>query len=144
MPRLTRRYTKSLRWILDHPRLTGIGIVLVCLIGIAPLALGLVKFDMFPQDSGRRLFMPYHIEGQHPLERVEAAVDTIEEYLYSRQEEFNIRSVYSYYDQGRAESTLLLTEEEDATLSTREIVARIEADLPVLAIGKPNFKFDQQ
>jgi HAE1 family hydrophobic/amphiphilic exporter-1 len=144
MPRLTRRYTASLRWILDHPRWTGVGIVLICLIGIAPLALQLVKFDMFPQDSGRRLFMPYHIEGQHPLGRIEAAVDTIEEYLYSRQEELNIRSVYSYYDQGRAESTLLLTEEEDATLSTKEIVARIEADMPTLAIGKPSFQFDQQ
>jgi HAE1 family hydrophobic/amphiphilic exporter-1 len=144
MPRLTRRYVASLRWILRHPRWTGLGIVLVCVIGIAPLALELVKFDMFPQDSGRRLFMPYHIEGQHPLERVEATVDTIEEYLYSRQEEFNIRSVYSYYDQGRAESTLLLTEEDEATLSTKEIVARIEADMPKLAIGKPSFQFDQQ
>ena len=144
MPRLTRRYTASLRWILDHPRWTGVGILLICLIGIAPLPLELVKFDMFPQDSGRRLFIPYHIEGQHPLERVEAAVDRIEDYLYSRQEEFNIRSVYSYYDQRRAESTLLLTEEEDATLSTKEIVARIEADLPTLAIGKPSFQFDQQ
>jgi HAE1 family hydrophobic/amphiphilic exporter-1 len=144
MPRLTRRYTASLRWILNHPRWTGAGIVLICLIGIAPLALELVKFDMFPQDSGRRLFMPYHIEGQHPLERIEGAVDTIEEYLYSRQEEFNIRSVYSYYDQRRAESTLLLTEEDEATLSTREIVARIEADMPTLAIGKPSFQFDQQ
>jgi HAE1 family hydrophobic/amphiphilic exporter-1 len=144
MPRLTRRYVASLRWILHHPRWTGLGIVLVCVIGIAPLAFELVKFDMFPQDSGRRLFMPYHIEGQHPLERIEATVDTIEEYLYSRQEEFNIRSVYSYYDQGRAESTLLLTEEDEATLSTKEIVARIEADMPTLAIGKPSFQFDQQ
>jgi hydrophobic/amphiphilic exporter-1 (mainly G- bacteria), HAE1 family len=75
---------------------------------------------------------------------MEAAVDTIENYLYSRKEEFNIRSVYSYFDLERAESTLLLTDEEDATLSTKEVIERIEADLPALAIGKPSFEFDQQ
>ncbi len=142
--RLTSRYVRSLEWILAHRWWTALGILLVCVIGILPMALQLVKFDMFPQDVGRRLFMPYHIEGQHSLERIEATVDTIEEYLYSRQEEFNIRSVYSYYDQERAESTLLLTDEDEATLSTREIIERIEKDLPTIAIGKPSFQFDQQ
>ncbi len=144
MDRLTRRYVGGLSWELKHPWWTGLGIALICVIGVLPMAADLVKFDMFPQDVGRRLFMPYHVEGQHPLERVEANVDTIEEYLYSRQEEFNIRSVYSYYEQGRAESTILLTSEDDATLSTREIIDAIEKDLPTIAIGKPSFKFDQQ
>lgn len=144
MDRLTKRYVRSLSWELKHPFWTGLGIVLICIIGIAPMAAGLVKFDMFPQDVGRRLFMPYHIEGQHSLERVEANVHTIESYLYANQEEFNIRSVYSYYDQGRAESTILLTAEEDATLSTKEIIERIEKDLPTIAIGKPSFQFEQQ
>jgi HAE1 family hydrophobic/amphiphilic exporter-1 len=144
MSRLTARYAASLEWILAHRWWTALGIGLVCLIGILPLLLDLVKFDMFPQDVGRRLFMPYHVEGQHSLERIEQNVDEIEEYLYSRQEEFNIRSIYSYYDQGRAESTILLTNKDDATLSTKEIIALIEADLPQLAIGKPSFSFDQQ
>jgi HAE1 family hydrophobic/amphiphilic exporter-1 len=142
--RLTRGYTRCLRWIIGHPWWTGLGIALTCVIGILPLILDLVEFDMFPQDSGRRLHMPYHIEGQHPVDRVEAAVDTIEDYLFSRQEEFNIRSIYSYYDEGQAQSTLLLTDEDEATLSTPEIIERIEADMPTLAIGKPSFQFDQQ
>jgi HAE1 family hydrophobic/amphiphilic exporter-1 len=144
MSRLTERYVGSLRWILARPWKTFGGIVLICVIGVMPLVLELVKFDAFPQESGRRLFMPYHIEGQHPLERVEATVDTIEEYLFSRQEELNIRSIYSYYDKGRAESTILLTDEDDATLSTKEIIERIEEGLPTIAIGKPSFQFDQQ
>ena len=144
MSRLTARYAASLEWILAHRWWTALGIGLVCLIGILPLLLNMVKFDMFPQDVGRRLFMPYHVEGQHSLERIEQSVDKIEEYLYSHQEEFNIRSIYSYYDQGRAESTILLTEKDDATLSTKEIIALIEAGLPQLAIGKPSFSFNQQ
>ena len=144
MSRLTSRYTASLEWILGHHWWTALGIFLVCVVGILPMALDLVKFDMFPQDVGRRLFMPYHVEGQHSLERIEETVDTIEDYLYSNQEKLNIRSVYSYFDQGRAESTLLLTNKDDATLSTKEIIALIEEDLPQIAIGKPSFSFDDQ
>ncbi|MBT8084194.1 MAG: efflux RND transporter permease subunit [Woeseia sp.] len=146
MQGLATRYERSLRWVLGHPKSTFGGIVLICAIGVLPLipALNLVKFDTFPQDVGRRLFMPYHVEGQHPLEQVEAAVDKIEGYLFANKDEFNIRSVYSYYDKGEASSTLLLTAEEDATLSTPEVIAKIEENLPQLAIGKPSFQFDQQ
>ena len=142
--RLTERYTTSLEWIIGHRWWTALGILMVCVIGILPMALQLVKFDMFPQDVGRRLYMPYHVEGQHSLERVEQSVDKIEDYLYSRQEEFNIRSVYSYFNQSLAESVILLTDEDDATLSTKDIIALIEKDLPQLALGKPSFSFDQQ
>lgn len=144
MGRLTARYVSGLRWILTRPWKTFAGIVGICLIGIAPLALELVKFDAFPQDVGRRLYMPLHIEGEHPLERVEATVSTIEDYLFDNQEEFNIRSIYSYYEKGTASVVILLTEEEDATLSTADVVARIEENLPPIAIGKPSFEFDQQ
>ena len=144
MSRLTEKYVGSLEWILNHRWWAALGIFLVCVVGVLPMVLGAVKFDMFPQDVGRRLFMPYHVEGQHALERVESTVNTIEDYLFSRQEEFNIRSIYSYFDEGRAESTILLTDKSDATLSTKEIIERIEKDLPEIAIGKPNFQFDRQ
>ncbi|HSD68884.1 MAG TPA: efflux RND transporter permease subunit, partial [Woeseiaceae bacterium] len=144
MARLTRRYTRSLEWILRRPWWTGLGILLTCFIGVLPLALQLVKFDAFPQESGRRLYMPYNIEGQHPLELVEKTVFQIENFLFEHQEEFDIRSVYSYYEKGRAESVILLTEDDDITLSTKEIIERIEEKLPVIAIGKPSFEFDQE
>ena len=144
LTRLTERYTRGLGWIITRPWKTAIGILLICAVGVAPLALQLVKFDAFPQDTGRRLWMPYHVEGEHPLERVEDAVNTIESYLFERKEEFDIDSVYSWYTQGEAQTTILLTDEDESKLSTREIIERIEADLPKIAIGKPSFDFDQQ
>ena len=144
MSRLTKRYARSLGWILRHPFWTSMGILATLVIGILPMALQLVKIDMFPQESGRRLFIPYHIEGQHPLSRIESTVDVMEKYFFDNKEEFNIRSVYSYFDKGRAESTLLLTSEDDATLSTKEVIKRIEENMPVIAIGKPSFKFEQE
>ena len=144
MSRLTNRYVLALGWIVARPWKTALGIFMICVLGVLPLALNLVKFDAFPSDVGRRLYMDYHIEGSHTVERMEATVNTIEEYLFSRREEFNIESVYSYYNTELAQSSILLTDDEDATLSTREIIDRIEADLPAIAIGKPNFDFEQQ
>lgn len=144
LPRLTERYARSLQWILQHPWRTALGILLTCVIGILPIPLKLVKFDAFPQESGRRLYMPYNIEGQHPLELVEKTVYQIEDFLFENKAEFDIRSVYSYYEKGHAESVILLTEEDDVTLSTKEIIKRIEEKLPVIAIGKPSFEFDQE
>ncbi|MDH4107810.1 MAG: efflux RND transporter permease subunit [Gammaproteobacteria bacterium] len=144
MTRLTSTYVRLLEWILVKPWKTFGCIVLICLIGVAPLALQLVKFDPFPQESGRRLYLNYFIEGQHPLAQVEAAVDRIEEYLFANREEFDISSVYSYYEKGSAATVMLLTDEEDAKVSTREVLERVKANLPELAIGKPSFDFDQQ
>ncbi|MEM7503205.1 MAG: efflux RND transporter permease subunit [Pseudomonadota bacterium] len=144
MQALTKRYVHLLGWILVRPWKTFGLIAIVCAIGVSPLALQLVKFDAFPQDSSRRLYLDYFIEGQHPLERVEAAVDTIEEYLFANQEAFDIRSVYSWYQKGEASSVILLTDEDDATVSTKDVLEKIKENLPELAIGKPTFDFEQQ
>ena len=141
---LTRRYVALLEWILVSPWKTFGMIVATCLVGVSPLALELVKFDAFPQDAGRRLYMDYFIEGQHPLERVERAVDVVEEYLFEHKEEFDIRSVYSYYEKGDASTVILLTDDDDATISTADAIERIKGGLPALAIGKPSFEFEQQ
>jgi len=144
MSGLTKRYVEGLEWILRSPWKTFGGIILICAIGVAPLVLDLVKFDAFPQDSGRRLYLEYFIEGQHPLERVESAVDTIEDHLYAHQQEFDIRSVYSYYEKGRAVSVILLNEKHEATVTTEEVLVRIKEHMPDIAIGKPSFDFNQQ
>jgi HAE1 family hydrophobic/amphiphilic exporter-1 len=144
MSRLTDRYVRALKWILVRPWKTALCILLICVVGILPLALNLVKFDAFPSDVGRRLYMQYHIEGTHPVESTEAAVNDMETFLFARKEELNISSVYSYYNQEIAQTTILLTDDEEATLSTREIIDLIEADMPPIAIGKPSFDFDQQ
>ncbi len=144
MARLTDRYVRSLDWILVRPWKTFAGILLICVVGVAPLALQLIKFDPFPQDVGRRLYMPLHIEGEHPLSRVEESVNRLEDYLFENQQAFDIRSVYSYYEKGQANIVILLTDEDDAVLATAKVIERIMENLPVIAIGKPSFEFEQQ
>ena len=104
----------------------------------------LVTFDTFPQEAGRKLFMQFNLESSFPLERVEASVDTFEEFLFDHQEQLDIRSVYSYFDEGRAQTMILLTEEKDATIRTADVIDFIEENMPEIVIGKPSFDLDQQ
>jgi HAE1 family hydrophobic/amphiphilic exporter-1 len=140
LSRLAERYERALVWTMVHPRIMA-GLIVVALVSVA-IPMKFVASDMFPQESGRRLYMPYHIEGAHSLERTEAVVNRIEDYLYAHKEEFEIREVYSYFDTTRAESTILLTEGRDAHKSTKEIISLIQDGLPEIVIGKPSFKFD--
>ena len=142
MARLTERYARALDWTLGHRWWTGLAVVLV----VASVAIPLqsVKFDTFPQEAGRQLLLQYHVKDKYPLEQVKVAVDTIEEYLYANAEAFDIRSVYSYYEEGRAQSTLLLNADEQAKVPTGEVIERVMENLPEIIIGRPSFEFDAQ
>jgi HAE1 family hydrophobic/amphiphilic exporter-1 len=98
----------------------------------------LVKMDMFPQEDQRRLRLHYNLRGGYTVEKVEEAVDQVEEFLFANQQDFEIESVYSYYEGGYASSTIYL-EEEDLDQSVDEIKEKIREGLPKLAIADPSF-----
>ncbi|NNK37278.1 MAG: efflux RND transporter permease subunit, partial [Xanthomonadales bacterium] len=110
---LKRRYVRLLKWTLVH-RWAAAGLVILALASAA-VPMTLVETDMFPQDETRRLFLRYHLDGHYPLAKIKESVDRIEEYLYANQERFEIRAVYTYYDeQGNATSSILLTDDDEA------------------------------
>jgi HAE1 family hydrophobic/amphiphilic exporter-1 len=141
---LKRHYVRLLGWTLRH-RWVAAGLVMLTLASAA-VPLSLVETDMFPQDQTRQLYLRYHLNGQYPLEKIKESVDRIEEFLYANQEEFEIRAVYTYYDeQGSANtlSAILLTDDDQAKLSSQEISKRIMEGLPKIAIGRPGFSFER-
>jgi len=133
--RFQDRYKSSLTWVLAHPKVTGVAALLILISTALPM--GAITSDNMDNQDGTRLFMRYHIEGQFPLEHVEAMVNRFEEYLYKHQDEFYIDSVYSYYSGERASSTLLLKEDRD--ISMTELKERIRKDMPNFAEAKPDF-----
>jgi HAE1 family hydrophobic/amphiphilic exporter-1 len=144
MARLTERYVRTLDWTLRHRWWMALGIIVVLAAGLA-IPPQFIHFDTFPQESSRRLFLSYHIEGTHPLSTIErVAVDRVEGFLFAHAEELEIRDVYSYFDEGRAETTILLAPENEATVPTRTVIERIEEGLPKIILGHPSFQFDQQ
>jgi len=150
MARLSTWYANLLDWTLLHRWWSLLGIVFIVASGAAIIGLSiafpgkLVEFETFPQAAARRLFLPFHIEGQHPLEQVEAAVTRMEDFLYDNREELDIVAVYSYFEPGRAESTILLTEREEQTKSTADVISFVEDNMPEIIIGEPSFDFEQE
>jgi HAE1 family hydrophobic/amphiphilic exporter-1 len=98
-----------------------------------------VKKDMFEEHEDRRLYLRYNVNGNYTLEKVESTVDLIEDYLYKHQDQFEIKSVYSYYEGDEAMSTINLIKGKGANKSQEQIRREIEKGLPKVAIGKLSF-----
>jgi len=140
---LQDRYGRALAWVLDHPRRTVVLILLTLLSPVPLFATKLLKVDMFPQDASDRLQLPYHIEGNYPLARVEQAVDRVEAYLEANKDRFGIDIVYSYYTPDDAASVIRLRPREELPMQPREIMVEIEKEMPEIIIGKPSFRFEE-
>ncbi|GJM11179.1 MAG: transporter [Lysobacteraceae bacterium] len=136
--RMTGLYGRMLTWTLDRRRTTAIilGLVLVT----AAIPMGAVKSEMFPEEVDRSLFLQYNLDANYSLAKIRPAVETIEKYLYDNAERLDIRAVYTYYDeQGNAQSSILLTDDEEATRGSSAIRDEIRENLPKIAIGRPTF-----
>ncbi len=140
--RLAVRYMQILKWTMNHRRAT-IGLVLLILISIA-VPIKFVKLDMFDEPEDRRIRLHYHINGNYPVEKVEAAVDVFENYLFEYQDRFEIESIYSYYQGSYAMSTILLKKGREAKKSQERIQEEIRDSLPTLATTNPSFDWRSQ
>ena len=135
---LRNGYARILRWTLRHGWLTALLIVVT--FGSIVVPAMMVKSDMFPASQTRELFLRYNLDGHYPLSRIKRSVDRVEEYLYANQERFEIRAVYTYYnEQGTAQSSILLTEDQNAERASTAIADDIIEGLPKIAIGQPSF-----
>ena len=133
-----QNYKRFLNWTLDRPGFATLIILGILVSTVLPITQ--VNIDMFPDQEDRRLRLRYHINDSFRVERVEKAVDKIEEYLYANQEKFDIESVYSYYQTGYAMSTIILVKDEDATKAEADIREQIMKNLPKIALGSPSFE----
>jgi hydrophobic/amphiphilic exporter-1 (mainly G- bacteria), HAE1 family len=131
-------HQRTLRFALRH---SGWGALLMLLMaGSIVIPASQVKADMFPPSDGDRLFLRYNVNNVYALATVEAAVATIEDHLYAHQEAYEFESLYSYFDQGRAETSIILKPLAERRRSTAELRETIRKELPLLAIAKPSFE----
>ena len=135
--RLQIRYRKVLTWSLDHHR-AAVGIVFLVMFSTA-IPISFVKMEMFEEPTSKRIRLRYHVNGSYDLEKVEAAVDLIEDHLFQRQEEYEIKSIYSYYRTDYAMSTIYLNDGK-LKRSLEEIKSAIEDSIPEIAIGAPSLE----
>jgi len=135
-------YGRLLSWFLRH-RYASVGIILLILASVA-IPARFVKTEMFPPIADRVLRLYYNVNGHYVLDKVEDNVYRVEDYLYSHQKDFDIKSVYSFYRPGYAMSTILLVDKDKATKSVDAIKDAIREDMPKIPIGKPSFEFQSR
>ena len=146
--RLQDRYTKTLDWSIHHRGWTAFGLMAVLALTVGLIMLSsaypgkFLKFDPGAQDGGNQVFLGYNIKGSHPIDRVEAAVGTIERHFEARREELGIKSFYTVYDQTSAFSIAVLKARKDGGLKAQEFIAKAQDGLPEIIIGQPSFKWD--
>ena len=135
---LTRKYVIALNWFLTRPKWSAF-----CAIGIFAsvfIAAPLVNNDMFPEEQRTNLMLHYNIDSSYTKDRVEETVFKIEDFLYKHKEELDILSVYSFYMENRAESTLIFVDKDKRTKSNKEVREFVEKNLPKIALGSPSFE----
>ncbi|HXW09274.1 MAG TPA: efflux RND transporter permease subunit [Steroidobacteraceae bacterium] len=140
--RLQERYARALEWAMNHRKTMG-AITLLLVVSPVPLfALKLAKVDPFPQEASRILMIAYHLEGSHPMARVEQAVNRIEAYIEANKERFDVDTYYTYWISDDAVTRLYLTPKAEARVPAAEVMERVLADMPEIIIGKPSFAFE--
>jgi hydrophobic/amphiphilic exporter-1 (mainly G- bacteria), HAE1 family len=140
MNRLAARYVRLLEWTLHHPG--KMVLFILAILASAAIPMSQTKTDMFPAGDGTRLFMDYNLNGVYRLEKVEAAVNTIEAWLYENQDALEMESVYSYYDLERAQTLVYLKDPKqfERSKSGEQIMEEIRKGMPKIAIGEPSFE----
>ncbi len=141
--RIKNKYARFLRWTLEHRYKAWFFIFLYVISVMIPM--NVVETEMNPETNDRRLFMNYNLLGSYTLDEIQKeGIDKIENYLYGNQEELEIKSVYSYWDeQGNAQTTILLTDSDMAIKDSSVIKDMIREGMPQITIGKPTFGWQQ-
>lgn len=133
--KLDKRYARSLRWTLTHPK-TATAIALLTLFSIA-IPMKFTSGGDENEGDSRRLFLNYNVQTNYPMAEVEQEVARMESYLFANQQKFHIKSIYSYYQSGFAVSTLMM--EDDLQVPIGEIKDAIRKDMPAMVRSKPQF-----
>jgi HAE1 family hydrophobic/amphiphilic exporter-1 len=137
--KMSVKYAAVLGWLLERRKLSVLLIALLFFSGAIPFSM--MSVDMFPRVEERKLELEYNLNAAYTLETVKETVDRIEDYLYSNQENFEIESVYTYYQPEYAKSSINLIPDDEAEKSVPQIKEEIEAHLPQIAIGEPAFEY---
>jgi hydrophobic/amphiphilic exporter-1 (mainly G- bacteria), HAE1 family len=138
--RMRERYGRLVEWTLLHRRWTAFGVFVLFAVSIVPIML--TKKDMFDSGEARQMRLHYQLNANYRLQDLKPAVATVEGFLDRNRERFEIKSTYTWYsEQGEAQTTILLTDADQAKRSASEIKEDIRKDLPPLAVGKVSFDF---
>jgi HAE1 family hydrophobic/amphiphilic exporter-1 len=130
---LEHRYSSVLGWTLQH-RIKTFGLVVVVLgLGILPFFVGLVESATFSGTVNSMLRLQYEFADHTYKSEAEEVVDLVEGVLEKRREDFQFESLYSFYMENRAETTLVLARQDMTDDEVRDLRQEIRDAMPEVA-----------
>ena len=128
---LTDRYESAIRWTLRHRLVTFGATVLVLASTAGPFVLGL-ETAMNTGGRNDRIRVLYDFRDFHFKEDAERVVSRVEEALYGHASQIGFESVYSYFGENEAQTTVTLTRKDMNDREAREFRKTMRAWLPTL------------
>jgi HAE1 family hydrophobic/amphiphilic exporter-1 len=127
---LEDRYVRILGWTLEH-RIKTFGLLVVCLvIGFLPFFVGWVDSAIFSGTLNSRLYLDYEFDDFHYKSQSEDVVEQVEAYINANAEAFMVETVYSYYTENEAGTTITLNRENLSDDEMKALRTAIREGLP--------------
>ncbi len=141
---LEERYARILGWTLRRKGWAALIVIGGLVVGLLPFMLGLVRTGIFSARVNNRLFLGYEFSDFSYLSDSRRAVSEVEAALRAKQEDLGIRSIYSFFEENRAGTVLLLQREDLNDDQIKELRGRIREALPVMAGVRTLFEDDTE
>lgn len=130
---LEDRYAASLGWTLRHWVWTAVILLVGLPVLIAvPFATGMVETAMFSGTVNERLYLSYEFADFTYKGDAERAVDKVEAFLDENRERFGIDSVYSFFEENNAGTTMNFAGTSLTDDQLKELRTEIRDALPTL------------
>ena len=130
---LEEKYSAILAWTLQH-RVKTLGlIVLVLGLGLLPFFTGMVESATFSGTVNSMLRLQYEFADHTYKSEAEEVVNQIEAVLEEKREQFQFESLYSFYQENRAETTLVLVRQDMTDEEVRDLRQQVRDAIPEVA-----------
>ncbi len=131
---LKKRYVRALAWTIRSTKnaLLVFFLAVLSLVGTCGGPFRMMSKDMVEQSADRFVRIRFMTDENFDLETVERMVDRVEEYLLSYKEEFEIESVYSYFQRDYAMTSAKLVDWRQGKKEVPVIMEQIRQGLPKL------------
>lgn len=138
LEKVQERYLRILRWTaLKRPYLTGFAILfLIVLLTVVGAKVFKFKFDMGEGNLVESLYVSYEFTDNLSYTETEKYVNRVEEFLFAHQDSLGIETVYSYYTDNGAATTIYFHDKYLSKKRLKEMRKTLHARLPLMAGAK--------
>ncbi len=127
---LEEKYAGALRWTLHHPAKTFVLLVLGMAIGVLPFFTGMVESAIFSGVVNERIFLRYEFADHTYKSEAMEVVNQVEPFLWENREKWEVASLYTFWMENRAETTMVLARKNMTDEEVRELRKTIRDELP--------------